>query len=285
MSTHILDHIVHLTPPGTVAQASAAFRKLGFDVLPGGTHADGQTYNALITLADGVYIELIAFTTDTDTETPTQPPPHRWASAHPGWIDYACLGLHPADGDVADIINARAAREGSGVVYAPSVDGGRDTDGKRVRWRLSAPGGEHGVGRLPFFCGDVTPRALRVPPPSTHPSTAQGISHIKLRAPSPSAYTTLRAQLTTVLGIPPDPNLAAGGASGTASASKNSTVWRLDTPALLPGLGARLILEEGAGAGGEKVKEGIYEVGFWVVRGDGGRAESPWGDIVWTPVP
>ncbi|KAF8579459.1 hypothetical protein K439DRAFT_1637941 [Ramaria rubella] len=87
MSTHILDHT-----PGTVAQASAAFRKLGFDVLPGGTHADSQTYNALITLADGVYIELIAFTTDTDTDTepPTEPPPHRWASAHPR-LDRLCL--------------------------------------------------------------------------------------------------------------------------------------------------------------------------------------------------
>ena len=29
--TNVLDHIVHLTPPGTVEQASEEFRKLGFE--------------------------------------------------------------------------------------------------------------------------------------------------------------------------------------------------------------------------------------------------------------
>ncbi|EEB95707.1 hypothetical protein MPER_05280, partial [Moniliophthora perniciosa FA553] len=47
-STNILDHIVHLTPPGSVEETARQFRDLGFNVLPGGRHADGLTENALV---------------------------------------------------------------------------------------------------------------------------------------------------------------------------------------------------------------------------------------------
>ncbi|RXW21809.1 hypothetical protein EST38_g4039 [Candolleomyces aberdarensis] len=62
VNTRTIDHIVHLTPPGTVEEVSEEFRKLGFTVLRGGTHADGLTANALVVLKEGTYIELISFT-------------------------------------------------------------------------------------------------------------------------------------------------------------------------------------------------------------------------------
>lgn len=93
---------------------------------------------------------------------------HRWAKAPLGWIDYAFLGngsLEPGH-RISDAINSRASETGSDVVYLPEVGGGRvRPDGEVLKWVISAPkeGGRQGeVGALPFFCGDVTPRGLRV---------------------------------------------------------------------------------------------------------------------------
>ena len=79
----------------------------------------------------------------------------------------------------------------------------------------------------------------------------------------------LVAQLSTVVGKPP------------ASASYRLATWRLETPKAVPGLHTKLILEDATGL----VKcSGIHEVGFWVAKG-GGQADSPYGKIVWTPIP
>lgn len=123
-------------------------------MIPGGTHAGGLSYNALVSLADGVYLELFAFVNSAD-------PAHRWGTSKPdGWIDYANLGFGR---DVSEIINGRAEKDGSGVRYNEGVDGGRETpQGKRLEWRLTQPKKEHSVGRVPFFCGDITPREWRV---------------------------------------------------------------------------------------------------------------------------
>ena len=123
-------------------------------------HADGLTYNALVVLPDGVYLELIAFV----HADPPPPASHRWGSAAPGWIDFAHLGLTP---DVSRVINERAAADKSGVAYEAEVDGGRETpQGRTLKWRITAPEPTHGIGRLPFFCGDVTPREWRVGDPA-----------------------------------------------------------------------------------------------------------------------
>ncbi|KAF8479952.1 glyoxalase-like domain-containing protein [Gautieria morchelliformis] len=267
MATDVLDHIVHLTPPGTVEQAASEFRKLGFDVIPGGTHADGLTANALVVLADGVYLELIAFV------HPGAPPAsHRWGRTAPGWIDFAHLGL---SADVSSVINARAAQDGSGVEYCVAVDGGRETPGgERLEWRLTAPGAEHGVGRLPFFCEDVTPRDRRVPAAGKHPCTAQGVSHVKLRAPGSAAFETAKAQLSTVVGRGPTP-----------AADGRSVAWRLQTPRAGAELHTTLVLVLEDAAAGVDARAGICEVGFWVREGPGGEVESPYGRIVMTPMP
>jgi hypothetical protein len=65
-STRTLDHIVHLTPPGTFRDTADQFRELGFKfrveifvtisnplivpprVISGGTHANGLTANSLV---------------------------------------------------------------------------------------------------------------------------------------------------------------------------------------------------------------------------------------------
>ncbi|KAF9228834.1 hypothetical protein BS17DRAFT_724699, partial [Gyrodon lividus] len=282
-STKTLDHIVHLTPPGTVAEVSQQFRDLGFHVTPGGTHAGGLTENALVILGDGAYLELISFTHPASHYPPGSPDRQKrdanpWAWKKPGWIDYAFLGSSSMS--ISSIINGRAKQDDSGVRYAPEVDGGRvRDDGKVLQWVISAPEKNHVRGTVPFFCGDVTPRSWRVPiePPSNaeHPSGVQGVAHIHLLAEAES-LARVSAQLTSVVGESPQMN-----AMGT------EYIWLLKTPS--GALGAQrpsLILnaprnddEEGyLTARGP----GIFEVAFSVGKGGTEReSRTPYGRIVW----
>ena len=125
-------------------------------VIPGGTHAGGATANALVVFADGTYLELIHF-----VRAPAPDDPNPWARKHPGWIDYAFLGTG-GEPSIADAINERAGREGSGVHYEESKGGRRREDGKVLEWVISSSTEEGSRGTLPFFCGDVTPREWRV---------------------------------------------------------------------------------------------------------------------------
>lgn len=140
-----LDHLVVLVRD--LEQTIADYTVLGFTVQRGGTHADGATHNALIGFADGSYVELIAFL--------KAAPAHRWAAAHQsgaeGFVDYALL---PAS--VGEVV--ASARE-HGVDYQGPFDGGRvRPDGEQLVWQIGTPPSPD----LPFLCGDITPRALRV---------------------------------------------------------------------------------------------------------------------------
>ncbi len=141
----LLDHLViHVTD---LEATIADYQTLGFTVQRGGTHAEGVTHNALVGFSDGSYLELIAFLKPGSS--------HRWAAAQQsgieGFIDFALLP------DSVPAVIA-AARE-RGLVYQGPFDGGRlRPDGERLVWQTGTPPSAD----LPFLCGDVTPRALRV---------------------------------------------------------------------------------------------------------------------------
>ena len=140
-----IDHVVILV--ADLERAIADYTTLGFNVQRGGTHAAGTTHNALVGFADGSYLELIAFL--------KPDPTHRWgafaARGHEGYVDFALLP--PSVGEVV----ARA--KASGVAYQGPFDGGRTTlDGQVLKWQIGTPPSAD----LPFLCGDLTPRALRV---------------------------------------------------------------------------------------------------------------------------
>ncbi|KAF6758643.1 glyoxalase-like domain-containing protein [Ephemerocybe angulata] len=294
VNTRTIDHIVHLTPPGTVNEVSERFRKLGFKVLPGGTHADGLTENALVVLRDGTYLELISFTHPIsyypeNTPERSKREGHRWANSAPGWIDYAFLGNGSLEEGhlISEIINDRAAVEGSGVKYLREVGGGRvRPDGEVLKWVISAPAsGRNEIGSLPFFCGDVTPRSLRVQtePPSNieHPSTAFGLAYLDLLV-SPACFEDTKKRLTSVLGSSPSP----GDTDQTA-------FWDLEFVAdLPPRIYPRPLLSLGVPSNDAQAKflaetqgesgVGIYEVSFYVEHLDVGypeEAETPDGRI------
>lgn len=159
----LLDHAVILVTD--LAAAIADYRSLGFNVQPGGTHADGATHNALIVFADGSYIELIAFL--------RRDVPHRWAAfaqrGHEGFIDFALLPR-----DVAATIGAARSR---GLQVDGPFDGGRvRPDGEQLAWQIGTPRSPD----LPFLCADLTPRALRVREGEVrvHPNGVRGVAAV-----------------------------------------------------------------------------------------------------------
>lgn len=157
-----IDHVVILVRD--LQSAIDDYQALGFTVTPGGEHADGSTHNALIPFADGSYFELIAFKRDA--------PHHRWwkhVARGEGLIDFALL---PSD-TATDI----AAMSERGLHYEGPTAGGRTRpDGQRLEWQTGLPTSSG----LPFLCGDVTPRDLRVPGGAarSHPNGVSGISGI-----------------------------------------------------------------------------------------------------------
>ncbi|KAG8737293.1 hypothetical protein FRC10_008368 [Ceratobasidium sp. 414] len=204
-ATNVLDHIVHLSPPGQLSDGVAHWESLGFKVIPGGQHVGGLSSNALVPLADGVYIELIAFEKPASAYPPDSlRSKHWWATKEPGWIDWACLGV---EDNVDETIAQREKQAGSGVVYQKGQVGGRTRagDGVELKWRVTFPAAKHGRGSVPFFCQDLTPRELRVPSADakTHPNFALGISHIHLSVPE-DKLSQVRAQLSVVLGGEPN---------------------------------------------------------------------------------
>jgi len=218
--TNVLDHIIYLAPPGRLEDAVKRFTDLGFTVVSGGEHADGLTYNALVALQDGVYLELIAFTHQVDFYPENSPERsrrenHWWANKSQGWIDWANLGLDVA---VADTINDRAGSP-SILKYQQPIDGGRrNSDGEEIKWRVTFPEAHFGRGAIPFFCEDLTPRARRVPTDKNqHQNGAVGVAIIELQT-SIDNFAPLSRQLSLALGQPP--------VSSTATQAK----WRLLAP-------------------------------------------------------
>ena len=141
-----LDHIVIAVHD--LERTIADYGALGFHVLRGGDHPGRATHNALVVFGDGSYFELIAWREAS--------PGERWwqlLQKHgEGIVDFALL---PRD-TVATVAGAKER----GLLLEGPLDGGRvRPDGERLRWQTArAPSAD-----LPFLCGDLTPRALRVP--------------------------------------------------------------------------------------------------------------------------
>ena len=179
---YAIDHVVILVHD--LAAATSDYAALGFTVTPGGVHADGATHNALVAFADGSYLELIAFR--------RAAPDHIWwrhTTNGEGLIDFALLP-DAIDEDVA------AARM-RGLDFAGHFSGGRERpDGVRFAWKTASPD----TPVLPFLCGDVTPRDLRVPTGAArlHPNGVTGIARVLVATRDPAVSA---ARYRALLGI------------------------------------------------------------------------------------
>jgi len=186
-----LDHLVIAVID--LEQAVADYLQLGFNVVPGGRHQHTPTQNALVYFADGTYLELIEWTMPV--------PGEKWyehLTQHgEGLVDFAFV-----PSKIGDTIAHAAER---GVQYRGPIDGSRiKPTGEHVQWQLGWP-----VSRaLPFLCGDVTPRSLRVPDGEVrkHRNQASGITSIAIRVDNlddaAEAYRALLgSESDTVLGV------------------------------------------------------------------------------------
>lgn len=160
-----LDHVVIAVLD--LESAIADYSALGFQVLRGGDHPGRPTHNALVVFADGSYLELIAWK--------SAAPQERWwplLQRHgEGIVDFALLPQ-----DTAETVAGAARR---GLVLEGPLDGGRlRPDGERLQWQTARPLSAD----LPFLCGDITPRALRVPEGAArvHPNGATGVARVDI---------------------------------------------------------------------------------------------------------
>lgn len=144
-----IDHIVILVEDLDVAIQQ--YENLGFIVEPGGKHPR-YTHNALVSVGDGSYIELIAFYEEDGAEQ------HRWhkyLASGGGLVDYAV-----GTSDLATEIEA--AKEHGMSYEGPNAGARKRPDGQEIGWRTATPQ-DGQEGGLPFLIEDVTDRGLRVP--------------------------------------------------------------------------------------------------------------------------
>ncbi|EXK88446.1 hypothetical protein FOQG_08274 [Fusarium oxysporum f. sp. raphani 54005] len=111
MSLPILDHFAILVSYQTLQTVTQSLKD-SLLVIDGGAHADGLTVNKLIHLADGTYLEFIAFVEGVDPEKRRA---HRWGNLEEGKIaDWA--HTLPSEADYAQL-QKRVADAGNGVTY------------------------------------------------------------------------------------------------------------------------------------------------------------------------
>ena len=158
-----LDHVVIAVHD--LARAMEDYRALGFTVQMGGRHPGRTSHNALVVFEDGAYLELIAW--------PEPGPAERWynvLTAHgEGFMDFALIPE-----DVPRAIDEARSR---GLALNGPIEGSRvRPDGRELKWRT----GRQATFDLPFLCGDVTPRELRVPEGDArrHANGALGVASV-----------------------------------------------------------------------------------------------------------
>ncbi len=162
-----IDHIVIAGPD--LDTLTTTFKALGFNVVGGGRHPIGS-YNSLIGLRDGAYIELLSFYEDC-------PQHYWWDAVHSrggGLIDF-CM-------QTDDIRADYAVFEAHGVAMSALVGLSRVRfDGYELSWLNNEIYGQY-QGLIPFIIEDETPREERVPKENKHDNGVTGIDTITLAA-------------------------------------------------------------------------------------------------------
>lgn len=239
-----LDHIVIAVDDLDVAFAD--YTRLGFTVIRGGEHANGITHNVLVVFQDGSYLELIAWKRP-DVGM-------RWSevyhSAGEGLVDHALLPTN-IEADVA-------AAQRRGLDMASPIPGGRlRPDGERLDWQTArSPGSD-----VPFLCGDITPRGLRVQEGDVrrHANGVTGVAELTIAVRD---LDSSRTRYAALLGTDAADGVEAGDVGGAPARFAtltlgNGTAVRLANPAAGEGPLAASLAARGEGpfsvvfAGGE----------------------------------
>ncbi len=155
MALQRFDHFIILV--NDLAAATETYRKLGFAVRAGGEHPAFGSHNAIIALADGAYLELLAFKDESLAEKSFWKDAVKMLKMREGFGGYV-LASDDLANDVARL------RKASLDISDPNPGARTRPDSQRVEWQTALIGGT-ASGALPFLIQDVTPRELRVEPP------------------------------------------------------------------------------------------------------------------------
>jgi hypothetical protein len=159
-----IDHLVIVVHD--LHRAAEDYQRLGFTVVRGGKHPVGS-HNALISFADGSYLELIAFYRDAVD--------HRWwepLQKGERLIDY-CMQTDDLQGDTLKL------REAGVAINDPVPWSRTRPDGYELKWILSLATGSH-RGVAPFLIQDITPRQERIPREFEHKNGTTGIDTVTI---------------------------------------------------------------------------------------------------------
>ncbi len=148
------DHFIVLVRD--LDQGIESFRQLGFEAQPGGEHPAFGSHNAIVALADGTYLELVAFRDPTLATKTFWGDLVRKLDIHEGFG--ACVF---ASNDLTD--DVQAIRQRGLEVADPQPGTRKRPDGQTVAWHIAVVGGTIS-GFLPFLIQDDSPRALRAEP-------------------------------------------------------------------------------------------------------------------------
>jgi Glyoxalase-like domain len=171
----MLDHLVYAVLHLDEATADLEHR-LGVRPGYGGKHAGGLTHNALLSLGEGSYLEIIA-------QVPGSEAP---AGALPFGLETLMVPrLVTWAASVDDIERTVEAARAAGFDPGELVDGGRDLpDGSRLTWQLAVRSQPAGDGLVPFLI-----RWLSEPHPST--TSPKGCRFVSLKAEHPKPEAVL----------------------------------------------------------------------------------------------
>jgi hypothetical protein len=137
----MVDHLVYASPD-LDAGVDAIEMLLGVRAVPGGSHPQWGTRNALLALGSEVYLEIIA-------PDPELPRPERGYAFGIDGLEEPKLVTWAMKCNRIDAVSEHAREEGYDP--GPAVDGSRALpDGDRLRWRLTMPQLAFG-GLIPFL--------------------------------------------------------------------------------------------------------------------------------------
>jgi len=188
-----------------LAAAKSEFEALGFTVISGGQHSGGLTENALVTFADGNYLELIAPTRLELLDRPPQPGPANYLLLFGSGEGFAGYAFD------APNLNAEVERvRSTGIeIGDPQPGGRRRPDGVELAWRTAMLPDT----RSPFFLTDDTPRDRRIRKETeitTHSNGAVGVVGMVIPVENLERAVAWHDKL---LGVPSTPGLPGPGAT------------------------------------------------------------------------
>ena len=198
-----IDHVMICVPD--LQRGIEQYRKMGFDMHPGGVHTGKGTHNAIAFNQDD-YIELLAVRDAHEQRAAASLP----GSSHGGLAEFIAAGggLRYVILQSDDLAGEVAAMRSRGVDVSDAIETGRRTPaGQDLRWKAAVLGPRN---PLPiFFIEHLTPVAQRraqVPSAGKHPNGVYSIERSYIVTRDAAADAAVYAR---VLGLP-QPELTKG---------------------------------------------------------------------------